>query len=171
MKKIPSTFKLCLMLSLLFAATGASAQARFGYVDMKRVLDEAPQVAAGRAKLDAEFRARSVELRAMEDQLDQLEQELFSAAGADDRDDLQQRVGALRRDVRDTREDLAEDINIRLNEELARVEEDIHAAIEELGRERGYDLIFSSPVEYASDRVDLTDEVLERLAAMHRQAR
>jgi Skp family chaperone for outer membrane proteins len=48
-----------LVLGLVFAATAEAQQLRIGYVDMKKVLDNAPQVLAGRARLDQEFRARN----------------------------------------------------------------------------------------------------------------
>lgn len=159
------------MLVLILAAGSASAQVRIGYVDMQRVLDEAPQVAAGRERLDERFRERSQALRAMENRLDKLEERLYGSALGANRDELRRRVADLRRKVRETRDELAEDINIQLNRELSQVEAKIHEAIQQLGEKLGYDLILSSPVEYASERVDLTDEVLQRLRVMYRQNR
>jgi len=48
-----------LMLMMVVAAPATAQQLRVGYVDMKQVLDNAPQVLAGREKLDFEFRPRN----------------------------------------------------------------------------------------------------------------
>ena len=51
---------ICVVSIGLMLASNAWAQSlRVGYVDMKRVLDNAPQVVAGREQLDQEFRSRS----------------------------------------------------------------------------------------------------------------
>ena len=41
-----------LLLGLALSASAAAQQLRIGYVDMKQVLDSAPQVISGRAKLE-----------------------------------------------------------------------------------------------------------------------
>ena len=46
-------------LGLALASSAWSQSLRVGYVDMKRVLDNAPQVLAGRQQLDQEFRERT----------------------------------------------------------------------------------------------------------------
>ena len=75
--------KLCLTaLSVFFVcltlAVSAQAQSvQIGYVNMKQVLDIAPQVMAGREKLDLEFRPRNEEIEAEEAQMQALEQTPF----------------------------------------------------------------------------------------------
>ena len=51
------------------APAPASAAARVGYVDMKRLLDNAPQVVAGRSRLQREFAPRDAALKADEERL------------------------------------------------------------------------------------------------------
>ena len=65
-----------LLVPVLAFAGAASAQApvptRIGYVDMKRLLDNAPQVVAGRRKLEREFATRDTALKADEQRLAEL---------------------------------------------------------------------------------------------------
>ena len=82
------------MLILLVGAAMAQ-DIRIGYVDMKRLLDNAPQVIAGRAALDIEFRPINDELLEDEAQLLQLEQELGSATGL-----TREQVAAREREIR-----------------------------------------------------------------------
>ena len=65
-----------LLLGLAFYASVDAQQLRIGYVDMKAVLDSAPQVIAGRAKLDREFRSRNDAIEMDELRGDSLEMRL-----------------------------------------------------------------------------------------------
>lgn len=153
-------------LVLVVGAESVNAETRIGYVDMKRLLDEAPQVDVGRAKLSREFENRNDGLRAMEDRLEQMEQRLRRESGTlteEQRINLEWEVRSLRREINSTRQQLTDDLNIRLNEELARVDDEIQRAIRTIAEEQDFDLVLSSPVEFASGRIDLTDQVLIRL--------
>lgn len=155
-----------LVLALLVGAPRVFAQASIGYVDMKRLLDEAPQVDAGRAKLSREFESRNDELKAMEKRLESMEDRLQRESAIlteEQRINLEWEIRSLRREINTTRQQLTDDLNIRLNEELARVDDEIQKAIRVIAEQQGFDLILSSPVEYASPRIDLTDQVLLRL--------
>src|SRR5210317_591589 len=66
-----------IVLFALACSSAVSAQSlRIGYVDMKQVLDNAPQVVAGRIKLDQEFRSRNDAIELDEIRADSLEQRL-----------------------------------------------------------------------------------------------
>ena len=67
---------LFLMLFVLAAAPVGAQQLRIGYVDMKQVLDNAPQVLAGREKLDLEFRPRNETIEFQERQVQSMEDRL-----------------------------------------------------------------------------------------------
>jgi outer membrane protein len=51
----------------------------------------------------------------------------------------------------------------RTEEEIDRAFPKISDAVAEYARAQGYDLVLSSPVVYASGRVDITDAVLDQL--------
>ena len=65
-----------LILLVVFAMPAAAQQLRIGYVDMKRVLDSAPQVLAGRDQLDLEFRPRNDAIEFQERQAQTMEDRL-----------------------------------------------------------------------------------------------
>lgn len=166
MKLVRHMIGVLLVLALTVGAQPALAQARIGYVDMKRLLDEAPQVDAGRSKLSREFENRNDELRAMEERLEQMEQRLRRESATlteEQRVNLEWEIRSLRREINTTRQQLTDDLNIRLNEELARVDDEIQKAIQAIAEDQEFDLVLSSPVEFASERINLTDQVLARL--------
>lgn len=151
----------CLSLLVLLCASLASAQTdpvRIGYVDMKQLLDNAPQIALSREAIDREFRPQSDSITVDEERLRELRDQL-QQPGAE-RGRLEQRIRNLELSINRRREDLRQQILFRRNEAIQDLESDINEAVATVARTRNYDLIISSPVIYANDNVDLTQEVL-----------
>lgn len=155
------------MLSCVALGSFAHAQeVRIGYVDMKRVLDNAPQVVAGRASLDQEFRDRNNRIELDESRLTLMEGQLAQADMTSDAyRSLEREVLELRRNVERRKEDLRDELSFRRTEEIQRLEEQINLAVQEIAERNGYDLIVSSPVVYASSDLDITDLILDQLQA------
>ena len=151
----------CVLGLCTLAATAQSV--RIGYVDMQRLLVNAPQIVAARARMQQEFDARDAELRIDEARLAELELRAGQAAVPEDRDGLKRQAEALRRSIERTRERLRDELNARVDEETERAWPLINDAIAAHGREQGYDLIVTSPVAYVSGRIDVTDDVLATL--------
>ena len=146
---------------LLACAAHAQSPAatRIGYVDMKRLLDNAPQIVAGRSKLEGEFATRDSALKADEQHL----ADLRAKAGAKPADAQQREIDALERSIKRQRETLRNELKARSDQELDNSWREINDAVVAFAREQGYDLIVASPVVYASARVDITDKILDRL--------
>lgn len=142
----------------------AQSGVRIGYVDMERLLTNAPQILAARRNLQQEFDARDVELRADSAHLAELEQRAEQASAEDDRTRLGRQADALRRSIERTRQRLRDELSQRVDDETERAWPRINDAIAAHGRDNNYDLIVTSPVAYVSGRIDVTDDVLARLA-------
>ncbi|MDH3788905.1 MAG: OmpH family outer membrane protein [Xanthomonadales bacterium] len=156
---------ICIVLvGLALCSTVDAQQLRIGYVDMKEVLDRAPQVVAGRAKLDQEFRARNDAIELDEMRGDSMEQRLQQAdMTAENRLQMERELRDIRRSVSRRKEDLRDELSFRRTEEVQRLEEQINVAVQEIAQRNGYDLIISSPVIYANPDLDITDLILEQL--------
>jgi outer membrane protein len=153
-----------LWLGLALCTTVDAQQLRIGYVDMKQVLDNAPQVLAGRAKLDQEFRARNDAIELEEMRGDTLEMRLQQAdMSPDNRGQIERDLRELRRSVTRRKEDLRDELSFRRTEEVQKLEDQINIAVQEIARRNGFDLIISSPVVYASPDLDITSLILEQL--------
>jgi len=153
-----------LVLGLVFVAAAEAQQLRIGYVDMKKVLDNAPQVLAGRARLDQEFRARNDAIEMDEMRASALEGRLQQGdMSADSRIQLERDLRDLRRNITRRKEDLRDELSFRRTEEVQSLEEQINVAVQEIAERNGFDLIVSSPVIYANPNLDITDLILEQL--------
>jgi outer membrane protein len=152
------------LLGLALSVTVNAQELRIGYVDMKQVLDNAPQVVAGRAKLDQEFRARNDAIEMDETRGNALEQRLQQAdMTSESRLQLERELRDIRRNVTRRKEDLRDELSFRRTEEVQALEEQINIAVQEIAQRNGYDLIISSPVIYANPDLDITDLILEQL--------
>lgn len=156
---------LILLLLLMGVATTATAQQlRVGYVDMKQVLDSAPQVLAGREKLDLEFRPRNETIEFQERQAQAMEDRLQMGDLTEDAKlRLDRELREMQRNVNRQKEDLRDELSFRRTEEVQKLEDQINQAVEEIARNNGYDLILSSPVVYADPSLDITQLILDQL--------
>ncbi|HSH27700.1 MAG TPA: OmpH family outer membrane protein [Wenzhouxiangella sp.] len=155
-----------LALGLLLLCSSVAAQdLRIGYVDMKRLFDAAPQVVNAREALDQEFSPRNESLLADEARLERMEADLAEAGdlSAEQRFEIEREIRNLRRSIDRRREDLAEELRFRTNAEKKALEETIEVAVNQIAEAGEYDLILTSPVAWASDRIDVTDRILQWL--------
>jgi outer membrane protein len=154
------------LLALVASLPAFAQNARVAYVDMQRLLDNAPQVVAAREGLQREFAQRDQSLKGDEAKLARLEADLKRDAAGLSRPESEGRqleIDTLRRSIERTREKLRDELNTRIREELNKRWNDIHDVVVEYARERNLDLVVQSPVIYASAAVDITDAVIERL--------
>jgi outer membrane protein len=153
-----------MLLGLAFLASAEAQQLRIGYVDMKQVLDNGPQVLAGRARLDQEFRARNDAIEMDEMRVAALEARIQQGdLSSDSRLQTERELRDLRRNITRRKEDLRDELSFRRTEEVQSLEEQINVAVQEIAERNGYDLIISSPVVYANPDLDITDLILEQL--------
>lgn len=150
------------------ATSGPSAAAtpRIAYVDMKRLLDNAPQVAAGRERLAREFRERDAQLKEQESRLADLKRRRQSPPAGADTVQMDREIATLSRGIDRLRTQLRSELGTRGAEELGQRWPEIQAAIVDYAREQRYDLVLQGPVLFAAASIDITDRILERLRAL-----
>jgi outer membrane protein len=157
-----------LLLGVLLWPVALAAQ-NVAFVTMNKILEDSPQAAEAMQELEREFSPRDSQLVAEREELQKLrdrlerEGELMTAG---QRADLEREFTARSREFRRAQESFTEDLNVRRNEELAKLQRLINDAIIALARDREIDLILTERnVLYASDRIDITDDII---AAMQR---
>jgi len=144
----------------------AEEAARIAFVNTPQVLEQAPQAEAVRNTLQSEFAPRDAKLVAEQKKVKELEDKLSrdsSIMSDEERRKLERDVLSQKREIKRARDEFNEDFNIRRNEELSKMQREIALSIVSLAKEKGYDLILENGVIYASDRVDITTAVIERL--------
>lgn len=168
MKKIIRIFiaATCLGLSVAASSVVAEATMRIAFVNTPTVLEQAPQAEAVRTTLQSEFSPRDAGLVAEQKKVKDLEDKLArdgAVMSESERRKLERDILGQKREIKRARDEFTEDFNIRRNDELAKMQREIALSIVSLAKERGYDLILENGVIYASDRVDITKDVIERL--------
>lgn len=142
-----------------------TGQMRIGFVDMVRLFDNAPQLIAAREALDEEFRPRYDALSSDEARVEALNARMLAMGDSESaaRQDLEREIRNLRRSIDRRREDLAEEIRFRTTAEKNAIEDTIQIAIRQVAEQGGFDLVLTGPVAFASDRVDMTDRIIDWL--------
>jgi len=72
-------------------------------------------------------------------------------------------VLARKRDLKRSQDVFREDFNIRRNEELGKLQRLVVETIRSIAKEQKYDLMLTDGVLFASDQVEITEQVLKRL--------
>lgn len=149
-----------------FAAITQAAELKVGYVQVDKILQEAPQTAESGKKLEREFSPRSQELDRMSKQIKELEATLDKEGltiSESERRNKERDVQNIKIEFQRKQRELREDINLRKNEELGSLQDRINKAVQTVSETEGYDLVVYSGVAYASKKIDITDKVLKLL--------
>jgi outer membrane protein len=151
---------------VLAGSPAAQADVKIGFVNIIQVMEQAPQAEAARKALEAEFSGRDAKLTAERDAIVEMERKLATDGeimSAEQREQLESDIARRKLDFNRDREELKEDFNIRRNEELSRLQRVVYDVIVQVAKSENYDLMVTERVLYASDRIDVTDKILERL--------
>jgi outer membrane protein len=151
---------------LSLALTAHSAELKVGYVQVDKILQEAPQTAESGKKLEREFSPRSQELDRMSKQIKDLETVLDKdglTITEAERRNKERDIQNIKTEFQRKQRELREDINLRKNEELGSLQDRINKAVQTVAKAESYDLVMYSGVAYAADKIDITDKVLKLL--------
>lgn len=149
-----------------FAINASSAELKIGYVQVDKILQEAPQTAESGKKLEKEFAPRSQELERMQKQIKDIETSIDKDAltmAEADRKNKERDASNLKIDFQRKQRELREDVNLRKNEELGALQDKINKAVTAVSESEGYDLVVYGGVAYANKKIDITDKVLKSL--------
>lgn len=150
----------------ILAINAQAAELKVGYVQVDKILQEAPQTAESSKKLEREFSPRSQELDRMAKQIKDLEAVLDKdglTISESERRNKERDVQNIKIEFQRKQRELREDINLRKNEELGALQDRVNKAVQTVSETEGYDLVVYSGVAYASKKIDITDKVLKSL--------
>lgn len=153
--------------TLIGISNVSTAQMKIGYVNANRLLEQAPQAQAAWSKLETEFASRDEELKSMRDAIRDMESELndLGVTEVDRRNELEREIRQAQRELARVEADFRDDFNNRRNQELQSLQSLIQQVIKSIQQDRDYSLILNQDaVAAASESVDITPQVLERLS-------
>jgi outer membrane protein len=158
----------CAWSCLLLAQPEPNA-ARFAVVNMKRIIDGAPQFAEGKRRVLQELGASQAQLNADEARLTELQRKRAQQGATMPKaelDTLLRTIEASERALKRGRDALNQKVTLRSNEVVRELEQKIGEVIAEVAKSQGYDAVLSDEsAVYANPKLDITDAVLARLRA------
>jgi outer membrane protein len=150
-----------------WSAVAGAQQLKIGFVNTERVFREAAPAKRAQQVLEREFGARNADLSKLEkegrDLQAELERDNVTLPEAQRRD-KERRLADISRDFQRKQREVREDLNMRRNEELAKVQERATRVINQIAEQEKFDLILQEAV-FASGRIDITEKVIKALAA------
>jgi len=159
---VVAVFSVMTCLSPTVSAEGS----RLAVVNVSKALEESPQAIAANKRLEIEFAPRNQvllkmrkELRSFEDRLAKQGMQMSDAQ----LQELERNVRDTKREIRRAQEDYREDLNIRRNEELRKLQKRVKRAIITVASRKNYDIVMGEGVLYSSARVDITKDILKVL--------
>lgn len=163
MNKVLAAVILC---AGMLTAGVASADIKIGFVNTERVFREAPIALQAQKRLEKEFAARDAELQKMAKQARDLQAQLEKdgAIQSDtERRNKERDLANLNRDYQRTLREFREDLNVRRNEELSKIQDRARKAIQAYGEAEKFDVILEEAV-YFSPKIDITDKIIRALS-------
>ena len=161
---------------LLSAASGVSSAVaqeqnlKIGYLNANIIVAQAPQGVAAFNELKKKYASRENELRQLESEIKTIDAKLEDSAKfgltGEEILQLQEESRIKSRELERGVTEFNEDFDWERNQELEKLQKTVSNLIYRMADEQNFDLIVEAPVVWASDRINLTDEVLAELQVM-----
>jgi len=165
----------CQLLAAAILALPASLPRAADYViaaiDPDRIVELSPQYEEARGELQRAVAEREKRLREQQEELTALQARLERDSALMSNEEVQRLTNDIRnrdRKLKYAQGEAREDLTLRQNEMRTKLGKQVEEVVTELAKERRIDLIVSGKdVFYFSERIDISDEVVERMRAKH----
>ena len=157
---------LVLITLVVFNINFAYAEVKIGFVEVQKILKNAPQTVEANKKLEKEFTKRTARLKKVVKSIKDKESAFRKNSmtmSEGERAKKQKEIQSLKIDAQRTEREVREDIDIRRREENAKVQAQVNIAVEKVAKDQGYDLVLYQGVAYAGKKVDITSIVIKAL--------
>ena len=152
--------------ALILASLSAYAELKVGFVEVQKILQEAPQTIEINKKLEKEFNVRTdklkIDIKALNDKQAAFNKDSLTLKDSEKESKLKS-LDQLRIDIQRKDRELKEDFNLRKNEELGALQDQVNKAVLSVAKAEGYGLVVYNGVAYASKEIDITDKILKSL--------
>lgn len=156
------------VLILLFSGgPGLAAEDyKIAVVDPNRVVENSPQYEAARKSLQREVEERERNLRTQQEEIAELQRRLEREGDLMSQSEAQRLQNDIRsrtRKLKYAQDEFQEDLTLRQNELRTKLARQVQEVVVELAKELEIDLVLSEGLVYFSKRIDISDQVVERL--------
>ena len=146
----------------------ANAELKIGVVNVPRLLEEAPQAKTAMQALQDEFAPRQREIVAQTKDLKAKEEKLGrdgAVMAENERRNFEKDLRDGQRDVARKQNEYVEDLNLRRNEELGKLQRSLLQEVQTYAKASGYDLVVGEGVLFRNDSIDVTAQILAAMQA------
>lgn len=158
---------LTLAIAAMTATVPAAAQdIKIGVVNYAQLVLQSPQAQRVREKIQEQFSARQEELQAKQEELEADVERLQrdgSVMSAEASQQLQDSIRERQRRLQFEQSEYQEDVEKVRQRELEALHVDVQTAVRSFAEEQNYDVIVGEGVLYATDQVNVTGQILQRL--------
>jgi outer membrane protein len=166
LKILTKHFCISIIASLFFVLSLNAQEQKIGVVNFQALVESSPQFRDVMQSLAGEFQPRQREAVAKSKELEELTAKIQKDAavmGASERANVEKEFRELQREVNRLATELEEDVNLRRNEELGKLQRSILDAVNVYAQSNEYDMVIADGVIYASENVNITGLILESL--------
>nr|WP_211091658.1 MULTISPECIES: OmpH family outer membrane protein [Pseudoalteromonas] len=155
----------------MMGASGSAFAHKVGVVDMQEVYKQIPQMAKIEQTLQAEFAERRQELEKIQGDI-RFEAEKFkresTTMSEEQKEALREKIQGMQKTLAEKGRPLEQEIKVRQNQELAKVQKLIVDAIESVAKKGKFDevKVKDTTIYFNPDKVaDLSDEVVKAVSS------
>jgi len=159
------------LIAILMLAAPALAETKVAYVDLQKALNLSKAGAQAKSdistlvkKYEGEFKTKQEDLLAKKGDLEKQATLLSDSAKAEKEREYQKEV----RDLQRFQKDVKDELQLKDGEYTKRILNELFEILQKIGKDGGYTMILEKnegAVIYASDNVDLTDELIKQYDA------
>lgn len=152
----------------IFCGATSAQDVKIGVVNVPVLMERAPQAKIAMDALQEEFAPRQRALVAKQTEFEALTEKVkkdFDVMGETERRNAEKDLRDLQREVTRLQTEFREDLNLRRNEELGKLQRALLKEVQDYAQTTNYDLIVGDGVLYASSAVNITELVLRAMEA------
>lgn len=155
-----------LLLSGFLSSSAFAADLKVGVVSVERILSEAPQVEAVNTSMLERFGPDRDALKKMEKEITGMQEnykrnELVMTE--DKLNELKKTIIMKIQKLKQKEAMLTQEVNTVRSQELAVLQQQVRAIIDDIATKENYTLVLSEGVAFASPKLDITDKVLAKM--------
>jgi len=151
------------------APATAAATEKVGVLSIRQAIASTAEGKQASAELQSQFAARQTELDGLNKQINDLRQRLQNGQNTlsqEEQGRLTRQGEALAKQLQRKQEDFQEDVNSAQQDVIDKIGRKMMDVLDRYARENGYSAVFdtsaqTSPILYASNKVDLTQEIIK----------
>lgn len=151
--------------SVAIAQENQTSNLRVGFVNIRQLMAEAPQIEQVRNKLATEFEDKQQAIISLRSEIAKLSVDYDKQLDKDKQLTLQKQIDDKQLELSKLQQFMQDEFNLRRNEALGQVQTLIVKMVAKVSKEKQLDIVLNNTgVVYVSNRIDITPDVFNYLS-------